>query len=57
VLDVAPTPRPPNLGWDAILAGNEPLAITPETNECGWVGGAFDYAEVIDHLVRIDQLE
>ena len=57
VCDVPSPPPRPDLGWEAILARNEWLGITPRTHECGWDGSPIDHAEVIDQLVRVDRLD
>ncbi len=45
----------PDLGWPAILAGNEPLGITAETCACGWNGGPVSYHLCIDALIAADE--
>lgn len=43
-----------NLGWPSIRTGNEPLAISAETNACKWNGNPVDYGAVISYLVVAD---
>jgi len=56
VRHVPPTPRPPDLGMRSIQRSNEPLAITPSTNEPLWNGQPPDYDLLIEDLGLADHL-
>jgi hypothetical protein len=57
ILDAAPPSRPPDLGWEEILARNAQLQITASTNEPLWDGARIDYGAVIDDLVGAEQAD
>jgi hypothetical protein len=57
ILDAPPTLRPPDLGWETILAHHAELQITASTNEPLWDGPRVDYGAVIDALVGVDRAE
>jgi hypothetical protein len=54
ILDAPPPSRPPDLGWEAILARDAELQITASTNEPQWDGSRVDHGAVIDALVSIE---
>jgi hypothetical protein len=55
--DAPPPPRPPDLGWEAILAQHAALQITASANEPLWDGAPIDHEAVIDALVGAEQAE
>ena len=55
ILDAPPPPRPPDLGWETILARNAELRITASTNEPMWDGARVDDGAVIDALLGVDR--
>jgi len=55
ILDAPPPSRPPDLGWEAILARHAELQITASANEPLWDGARIDYGAVIDALVGVEQ--
>ncbi|HSK04494.1 MAG TPA: hypothetical protein VK932_24735, partial [Kofleriaceae bacterium] len=55
ILDAPPPSRPPDLGWEAILAQHAELPITASVNEPRWDGARIDYGAVIDDLVGAEQ--
>jgi hypothetical protein len=57
ILEAPPPSRPPDLGWESILARDAELEITASTNEPLWDGAPVDYGAVIDDLVGFDQIE
>jgi hypothetical protein len=57
ILDAPPPSRPPDLGWEAILAQHAELQITASANEPLWDGARIDHGTVIDDLVGIEQAE
>jgi hypothetical protein len=57
ILDAPPPARPPDLGWEAILARHAELQITASANEPLWDGARIDYGAVIDDLVGVAQAE
>src|SRR5690242_15376129 len=52
-----PRPELATPGWPAILADNQPLAITATTNKCDWDGEPPDYHEIVRELVVADDAE
>jgi len=57
ILDAPPPARPPDLGWEAILARHAELQITASANEPLWDGARIDYGAVIDALVGVEHAE
>jgi Domain of unknown function (DUF222)/HNH endonuclease len=57
IVDAPPPPRPPDLGWEAILARHAELQITASAHEPLWDGARIDYSTVIDALVGVEQAE
>jgi hypothetical protein len=57
ILDAPPPSRPPDLGWEAILAQHAELQITASANEPQWDGAPIDHEAVIDALVSVEQAE
>jgi hypothetical protein len=57
ILDAPPPSRPPDLGWEAILARHAELQITASVNEPLWDGARIDYGAVVDALVGVEQAE
>jgi hypothetical protein len=57
ILDAPPTLRPPDLGWETLLAHHAELQITASTNEPLWDGPRVDYGAVIDAPVGVDRAE
>ena len=57
ILDAPPPSRPPDLGWEAILAHHAELQITASAHEPLWDGARIDYGSVIDALVGVEQAE
>jgi len=57
ILDAPPPSRPPDLGWEAILARHAELQITASANEPLWDGARVDHGAVIDALVGVEQAE
>ena len=55
ILDAPPPSRPPDLGWEAILARNAALQITASTNEPLWDGARVDDGAVIDALLGVER--
>lgn len=57
ILDAPPPSRPPDLGWETILARNAELQITASTNEPLWDGARVDDGAVIDALLGVERTE
>jgi Domain of unknown function (DUF222)/HNH endonuclease len=57
IVDAPPPSRPPDLGWEAILARHAELQITASANEPLWDGARIDYGAVVDALVGVEQAE
>ena len=57
ILDAPPPSRPPDLGWETLLARNAELQITASTNEPLWDGARVDYGAVIDAVLGADRAE
>jgi hypothetical protein len=57
ILDAPPPSRPPDLGWEAILARHAALQITASAHEPRWDGARIDYGAVMDALVSVEQAE
>jgi hypothetical protein len=55
ILDAPPPSRPPDLGWDTLLARNAELQITASTHEPLWDGARVDHGAVIDALLGVDR--
>ena len=55
ILDAPPPSRPPDLGWETLLARNAELQITAATNEPLWDGARIDNGAVIDALLGVDR--
>ena len=56
---VAVVPSPAavaDLGWPAIRAVNESLAIDADTIACEWDGRRVDYGTIVGHLATVDGL-
>ena len=56
---VAVVPSPAavaDLGWPAIRAVNESLAIDADTIACEWDGRPVDYGTIVGHLATVDGL-
>ena len=56
---VAAVPSPTgvaDLGWPAIRAVNESLAIDADTIACEWDGTPVDYGTIVGHLATADGL-
>jgi len=56
---VAVVPSPAgvaDLGWPAIRAVNESLAIDADTIACEWDGTPVDYGTIVGHLATVDGL-
>jgi hypothetical protein len=51
---IAPRPRPPDLGWPAIEAGNADLALDAATNRPRWDGRPPDYGACVEGLLGVD---
>jgi len=51
ILDAPPPSRPPDLGWETILARNAELQISASTTEPLWDGARVDDRAVIDALL------
>jgi len=45
-----------DLGWPAIRAVNESLAIDAETIACEWDGRPVDYGTIVGYLATVDGL-
>lgn len=57
ILDAPPPSRPPDLGWETILARNAELQISASTNEPLWDGARVDDRAVIDALLGVERTE
>ena len=57
ILDAPPPSRPPDLGWETLLARNAELQITASTNEPLWDGARVDRGAVIDAVLGADRAE
>jgi hypothetical protein len=57
ILDAPPPARPPDLGWETLLARNAELQITASTHEPLWDGARVDHGAVIDALLGVDRAE
>ena len=57
ILDAPPPSRPPDLGWETLLARNAELQISASTNEPLWDGARVDDQAVIDALLGVERTE
>ena len=57
ILDAPPPSRPPDLGWETLLARNAELQISASTNEPLWDGARVDDRAVIDALLGVERTE
>jgi hypothetical protein len=57
ILDAPAPSRPPDLGWEAILAQHAELQITASANDPLWDGVRIDHGAVIDSLVGGEHAE
>jgi hypothetical protein len=57
ILDAPPPSRPPDLGWETLLARNAELQISASTNEPLWDGARVDDHAVIDALLGVERTE
>ena len=57
ILEAPPPSRPPDLGWETLLARNAELQISAATNEPLWDGARVDAYAVIDALLGVERTE
>jgi len=57
ILEAPPPSRPPDLGWETLLARNAELQISAATNEPLWDGARVDDRAVIDALLGVERTE
>ncbi len=57
ILDAPPPPRPPGLGWEAILAQHAELPITASANEPLGECARLDYEAMIEALVQAEAIQ